>query len=451
MELRPFQDEGAAFLAESRAGLLADEMGLGKTPQAVAAAARIGAGSVLVLSKAIARGNWRREWLQWCQDPDAWQVCLPSTKTEIPAEANLLIVNYDIVHHPNILSQLLQRRFDVLIADEMHVLKGASDYWSEDGKVPRRAQAVLDPTRGLWRCAGAVWGLSGTPAPNHAGELYGWLRTLHSRYVAPWPTYEDFLRCFTRGKPSPFGWRVFGNRNTDEMRGLLSNVMIRRRRADVLPELPGLQINDTLLSADNVPRSLQALEDHPEYAAVIDVLDSLEPDDNPEAALRVGAADMGTLRRLTGLAKVEAAAERIADELRDSTDKIVVMCWHRETIARLADLLDGFGVVTLHGGTTDTQKQKNVDAFQEGGTECRVLIGNIQTAGESITLTAAARMVILEPSFVPKDNEQAILRIMRYGQHRACSVDFLGLDGSLDATIMAVYARKARLLAEVLS
>ena len=63
--LYPFQDVGAEFLATRKVGLLADDMGLGKSCQAIVAADRIGAKSILVVCPAIARELWKREIKIW--------------------------------------------------------------------------------------------------------------------------------------------------------------------------------------------------------------------------------------------------------------------------------------------------------------------------------------------------------------------------------------------------
>ena len=439
MKLFPFQTEGAAWLSARRRALLADEQGLGKTVQAIAAADNAGHWNVLVVCKAVAKTNWMREFDQWSFADRRVQI--PGTTDKFDPRAELTILNYDIVHRPGVLRQLVRGRWDLLIADEMHSVKGGLD--------TKRGQVLLHDQLGLAGRCNAVWGLSGTPAPNHAGDLYAWLSAVHPEAVVDLPNYHDFLNRYCRWINTDRGPRIFGNKKgaAAELRRLLAPIMLRRKRTEVLPQLPDLSV-DMLPVDSRVSPELKALERHPDVAAVRDVLLAIEVDDNPDAWERIAELDLGTYRRFTGLAKIEAVAELVRDELSAGQDKIVLMAWHRDVIDKLTDLLSDYGAMSIHGGTPFAEKQFAIDSFQRQSTGCRVIVGNIQTAGTSITLTAANRLLFVESSYVPGDNEQAMLRILRIGQTRACRVSFTALAGTTDEIVQRVYARKAQMLSE---
>src|SRR6185312_17357560 len=61
MQLFPFQDKGADFLAERHRALLLDAPGLGKTVQAITAAERAGCGSHNVVAPAAVVKQWGKE------------------------------------------------------------------------------------------------------------------------------------------------------------------------------------------------------------------------------------------------------------------------------------------------------------------------------------------------------------------------------------------------------
>ena len=73
----------------------------------------------------------------------------------------------------------------------------------------------------------------------------------------------------------------------------------------------------------------------------------------------------------------------------------------------------------------------------------RLFIGQILAAGTAITLTAANEVAIVEPSWVPGENVQAIARAHRLGQRDSVLASFLFLPGTLDERIMSVFRRKA--------
>lgn len=435
----PYQLTGGQWLAERERALLGDEMGLGKSVQAIDAADAAGAQNVLVLCKAIGKVNWVREFRKF--SPIDRPVQIPSTRDRI-ADEGLVVINYDIVYRPDVLRQLVNRRWDALICDEMHSLQA--------GVESKRGEAVLHPQRGLWRTAEAVWGLSGTPALKHSGDLFPWLDALHPdllERVGCRGRYWSFMDRYTRYSETPFGVRVHGNRNVPELRELLAGVLLRRRRKHVLPDLPPLMVDTLVLQGRNIPE-LRALEQHPDAMHLRDILDGLDPEENPEAFLRSADFDTASLRRLTGLAKAEALAEQIRDELDGGLDKVVVMGWHREAIDTLADLLDDYGAVKLYGGMSKAAQQHAVDRFQADA-QTRVFLGNIQAAGTSITLTAAHRLIFVEASWLPGENEQAMLRVLRIGQAHKCRVSFACLENSVDEAVMSVYARRAAHLSEV--
>jgi SWI/SNF-related matrix-associated actin-dependent regulator 1 of chromatin subfamily A len=326
----------------------------------------------------------------------------------------------------------------VIIFDEMHSLKSPE---------ARRTQACLDPTRGLWTRASRVWGLSGTPAPNHWGELYPWLRALHPESVEGMDQ-EAFIRRYLFARDTPYGLRVTGIGDREGLKAILDPVLLRRKREEVLPELPPLMVDMLPLApTEALPEVIRELETHPEVGSVKAILQALGPDADPEDIIASAEMEASAIRRLYGLAKVPLIARQVEDEL-ESESKIVIMGWHREVLTQLAQKLAKFNPVVVMGGTTPAGRVEAVDRFQNDP-NVRLFIGNIASAGTSITLTAANRLIFAEASWVPGDNDQAMLRILRIGQDRPCRVSYASLAGSLDDVIMAVMQRKAELLAAV--
>jgi SWI/SNF-related matrix-associated actin-dependent regulator of chromatin subfamily A-like protein 1 len=129
--------------------------------------------------------------------------------------------------------------------------------------------------------------------------------------------------------------------------------------------------------------------------------------------------------------------------------KTVVFGWHRDLIEDLAAKLRqaGRGVVTYIGGTKEPDKV--VERFQKDES-IRFLLGNLDCASTSITLTAAHHVVLAEQSWVPSDEDQSIARVWRTGQTRAVSVVKFLLEGSLDERMQATQDRKREFIARAL-
>jgi hypothetical protein len=167
------------------------------------------------------------------------------------------------------------------------------------------------------------------------------------------------------------------------------------------------------------------------------------------SALEALAPSLGTLRRWIGLAKVPGYLQQVRAELTDGTiDKLVVFAYNVDVIQDVRDGLADFGAVSLYGGTPAAKRQKHIDKFQSDP-KCRVFVGQLQAAGTAITLTAAHRLDVLQESYVPGENAQAIMRVHRKGQRKAVRVRFFGCDRSVDAEITRAHMGKTRELAKV--
>ncbi len=399
--LRPYQVDGARFLASRKAALLADDMGLGKTAQAVAACDEVGAESVLVICPASVCETWRREFKRF------------SMSGIIPT-----VVSYDaLVRNP------FKAWSDVLILDEAHYLKNA------DSKRTRTIFGTPD-NGGLADHAKHIFLLTGTPMPNNPAELWPALHALAPETIVstktgkPYPFWQ-FVNKFCRTRDNGFGLQIIGGKNHSDLKARLEPFMLRRLKSEVLAELPPIQF-EPLYVEGTMPRDEQALAE--EWAAA-EVLRH----DGIEGLAKVA---LPTLRRLTGLAKVPACVEWIKDFLA-SGRQLVVFAHHREVIEAIRDIVPA-AVVT--GDTPSHRRFSAVDDFQNG--TAQVFLGQIQAAGTGITLTAASDVLFVESDWVPANVQQAAARIHRHGQTEPCMVRFATLAGSVDEDIERALARK---------
>lgn len=424
MKLMPYQEEGAEFLASRRYAFLADGMGLGKSAQAIVAADKVGARQVVVICPAVAVINWQREF-------ELWSLTRPQ----------LFVVSYDKATRPDIKEKIKSMQPDVLIIDEAHYAKT---------RTAKRTCALYGKHcvgNGIANHSHRVWLLTGTPCPNNAGELYSHLRAL-------WPetimrdgkpsNYADFIHTYCQVIDTQFGPKILGNKNTAELKAILRNLMIRRKAEDVLKDLPPIFWQSTVVEADHVLHDVRQLEQEPAVEALSASLQ--KGDINLE---EMGVA-MASLRRVTGLAKAKLAARMVADELQNHAyEKIVVFVQHTEVGKTLIQELAKFGVVSISGTTTTTQRQNAIDQFQTNP-KVRVFIGQLQACSTAITLHAANQVLFVEQSWTPADNAQAAKRCHRIGQKKPVIVRMLGLAKSIDEFVAKVLTRKSQMIAEIL-
>jgi SNF2 family DNA or RNA helicase len=335
---------------------------------------------------------------------------------------------------------LMARTFDVLILDEVQSLKQ---------RTTRRAKAIYgkhcDGAGGLIERAEHAWGLSGTIAPNGwAVELWS---HLHAFGVIKM-TEPGFAHRFCIMRETKWGATPVAHRNTPELKALLRPVYLRRRAEQVLGDLPPLQTVTTPIEADS--SAILEAESSPSLDKLRAAVAADTSDDELLAALQHASGDaVARLRHGVGLLKVPGTVDLLRDELEaDPSHKVVVFAVHRAVIGGLAEGLVDFGVVVLEGSTRPDDRQRAIDRFATDP-NCRVFIAQIVAGGTGISLVASAHVILVEASWSPAENAQAIARCRRIGQQRPVLARYLYVPDSLDEALAAVLVRKSQMSAEL--
>lgn len=423
--LFPFQEVGADWLRAKRHALLADEMGLGKSVQAIRAADHLGLRKILVVCPAIARINWLREFQKWGKLERHFYI--PFQLADPLPDCSIICSHEWALHN----AERLAKKWEVAIIDEVQFMKSLE---------ARRSKAILG-VGSLAHESERVWALSGTPAPNHAGELWIMLRTFGATKLS----HTHFLERYCDQAYSPYGWRVVGTKKSmiPELRILLGKIMLRRKVEEVLPELPSIFYSDVVVEPGIVHLTPEMkLEVEMQASLLASRLDQMDRLDNLAAMrlLEATAQSISTLLRYSGLQKVEPAVTLIKTEMDLGLySKIVVFAIHKDVVKNLAMHLPG--AVTVTGDTSPRERQEAVDAFQRDP-KCQYFIGNIRAAGTAITLTAAHQELFVERSFTPGDNAQAAKRAHRIGQLRNVNARFLTLNNAMDEKVTRIVRKK---------
>lgn len=402
--LYSFQTTGSRWLAEhpDRNAALCDDMGMGKTITASHATGMMHGGivRVLTIAPASALENWRREYREF----GTGGVFAPMSYAD-PRLADVRGADWDVV-----------------ILDEAHYCKNPRSRRS------RRALRVA-------REAGRAWALSGTLMPNYPDELY-------ALFAALWPfalreleirSYAEWVRRFCVVVRSPWGDKIVGERNADQLAPYLRRVALRRTLDDVALELPPLRVSLHWLSDD------RAVD-----RAVRDA--GLDPARLRRQIEGEEAADEGVsrLRRLLGELKAPRVARLIAEELEDRRyQKIVVGAYHRSVLDTLERGLSRFGVCRVDGSTPTRLRQRLVDTFT-GDSGFRVFLGQMTAAGVALNLQVAHECAIVEPDWSPGVNVQFVKRIHRIGTGSACRARLFAVPRSLDEGVMQTVERKIK-------
>ncbi len=409
--------------------------GLGKSRTALEAAEKRGAVNVLITCHASGRYVWREQVRLWTK--------YPVTIVQTPADLyrpGVKVLTYGLISQVKspfvkTIAAASGIQFDFTILDEAAALKNSGS---------NRTMAVFGP---MLPKLGYVLPLSGTPAPNHAGELFPVLKALYpkalkdgsGKVLNQWQFEDQYCRVVLKRFGTGHPVRVIqGSRNLNMLRQKIDGFMVRVRKEDVLKDLPPVRY-------DVVPLGVQA--------PALPTEASLERMDDNELlaylAGKVGDDHLMKLRRMLGICKTAPALDYLNDFLANvsASKKILVFAHHREVIEHLFKELAAWNPVVISGASSPASRDAAVTSFLTED-RCRVFIGNIQAAGTGLTLVGpkcdCSDVFFVEASYSASDNVQAAARVHRIGQREAVVARFLTAHGTLDDRIQQILARKAR-------
>lgn len=434
----PFQKAGIKFMAARNAALLADAMGLGKTIQVLGLVnLDESIKSVLIVCPATLRLNWAREAGKWLVRP--FNVGVVETADAPSTETNFVIVNFERVRDKKLLAALMARKWDLVAIDEGHRVKNpkAQQTVAVLGKATRGNDAAVE---GLITNARRKVILTGTPLPNRTIEVQPLLGALVPETFG---NFFQFGKRFADAYQDKWGWHFDGSSNLDELQTQMrSSVMIRRLKEDVLTELPAKRRQVVALAPNGAAKLIE------QEKALFNFKPADTTKEGYEAAvskLSMGSAvdfeEMSRIRHELALTKVPKVIEYVQDMFANGVDKIFVAAHHRDLIELIAAGCPEMNPVTLTGDTSMTDRQTNVDKFQNDST-CRLFVGSIIAAGVGITLTASSHVVFAELDWVPGNVTQTEDRCHRIGQRNSVNITHLLYEGSLDAYMAAVLIAK---------
>jgi len=436
--LYPFQEAAAASAATGQQVYLGFDPGLGKSRTAIETAKRRKVRRMLVVCPASGRYVWASEMKKWWPD-------MPVTVIRGPADLGFLrnpgviVLTYGLLsikEGPFVSGLLKTPKFDMAVIDEAAFVKNPGS---------NRTRAILGKLLGH---LGYVLPMSGTPAPNHAGELYPILKALHPAAITDgsgvvmnqWQFEDAYCKVVQKRFGQGPSVRVIeGSKNLAGLREKMNGFMLRVRKEDVLDELPDIRYDVVPIAP--TPNVIGNLPQLPAFASDEEFLKYL--------AGAAGDVHVMRLRHLLGLAKLQPAVEYIDDFLQNLNPhkKVLVFAHHKDVVEGLHARLRDHHPTLITGSTTTVERAKAIDDFLMEP-RCRLMVGNIQAMGTGLTLVGpncrCSDVIFVEASYAVGDNVQAAARVHRIGQYEGVVARFLTAHGTIDDRIQSILARKAK-------
>ncbi|MDZ4739633.1 MAG: DEAD/DEAH box helicase [Alphaproteobacteria bacterium] len=440
----PYQAEGALFAVRAGRALIGDDMGLGKTIQAIAAAEilarHFGVSKVLVICPTSLKYQWQSEITRFSgrQGEKAPRVLAggrAQRQKDYAQEDFCKITNYEKLK-PD-LDLITAWAPDLVIVDEAQRVKN----WNT---IAARALKRIDSPYAIV--------LTGTPLENKLEELISIVQFVDQHRLGPtWKLLHEHQVKDEAG-------RVTGYTGLEKIGQTLAPVMIRRRKSEVLKQLPS-RTDQNLL----VPMTEMQMLYHQENA---DIVASIVKrwrrtgfiSDMDQRRLTCALQNMRMSCNSTYLLDQETDHGVKADELASLFDDLFVQPeakavvfsqWTRtqDIVIRRLDARD-VGYVSFHGGVPSEKRLALVERFRDDP-DCRVFLST-DAGSTGLNLQHASTLINMDLPWNPAILEQRIARIHRMGQKRPVQVINFVSKGTIEEGMLSVLAFKRSLSAGIL-
>ncbi len=423
--IRPYQEDGVKYLLTlhdfSFGGILADEMGLGKTFQTICYINALEENSpVLIITPKAVLYNWESEIRKFssmkCVVIDSNREEREKTiKSISPKKKVLYLVSYDTFkrdeeHFSNI-------EFSTIVLDEAQSIKNS---------LSKRHQALLS-LRAKNRIA-----LTGTPLENSPLDL--------------WSIF-DFLMPGYLGKESEFESLLSEKDSNKKLSLLLKPFMLRRRKEDVLKDLPKKTESNILISMSESERMM--------YLAYLDKARSQSKENKISilaslTRLRQLCVDPSSfLENFDRSTKLSYCRDLLKETISNG-HKAIVFSSFKSALLDLKTLLEEeeipFGVIT---GDTDGKERLALAENFNAKDDIKVLLVSLKAGGVGLNLIGADTVIHLDPWWNPQVENQASDRVHRIGQKNAVTILRLIMKDTVEEKVLNLQNEKKDLYDEI--
>lgn len=427
-----YQIDGIKFIeASGLRAMVMDEPGLGKTLQALGAIhlhADKALPCLIICKPTLVMQIYKELW-RFFGYKHKYLVQLIQKGTDKPIPGfDFYIVSYDVLRR--ISGRGKNKEISDINWSEENRAKNPMINFGWKSIVLDEVQAIKNPdsartkeVREICRGVDHIICLSATPAKNHAGELFIPLNILRPMQFG---NYKSFLRQHVDQYWHGKSYKLGGLKDPDYFKDITSDFIIRRKRADVLKDLPAganrlfREVDFQNIALEKAYKTAQKKFEDMWYEMEDKNLSAFK---NANSILTMLTA----MRKLTGIAKVPAVVDFLEEFITGTDRKIVVFLHHIDAknllqlnLEKLADsysddpdLRAAFKPLFLGSDLTQEGKQEIVEKFRDS--KSRILVASTLSAGEGLNLQFCSDAIMMERQWNPGNEEQAEGRFIRIG------------------------------------
>ncbi len=438
--LYPYQKEGALFAVRAGRCLIGDDMGLGKTIQAMAAAELMAKffhiSKVLIVSPTSLKYQWKGE-IDTFTDRKAIVIEGFNRQRRILYEEDgfYKLVNYELVWRD--MEFIRQWAPDLIILDEAQRIKNWKTRTAKYIKQLESPFAIV---------------LTGTPIENRIEELHSIMEFIDRHHFGPLYRFVHTHRVLDENG------KVVGYRNLESVRQSLEGVMVRRKKDDVLKQLPG-RIDKHFF----VPMTKEQREIHDEnYEIVVRIVSKWRRykflSEADHRRMQIALSMMRMAADNTYLVDKKTVHGPKIDELETLLQEIVVEGREKVVIfsqwLRMTELVErvlknnSIAYVHLNGMVPSKNRKELMTRFKEDP-NCMVFLST-DAGGVGLNLQSGSVVINMDIPWNPAILEQRIGRVHRLGQRRMVRVINFVTKSSIEERILELLKFKKSLFAGAL-
>jgi SNF2 family DNA or RNA helicase len=412
--LRPYQHTGVDFLTHAKKALLADDMGLGKSLQAIQTLINLQTESNLILCPATLKLNWHNEFQKHFGIEPVVVSGKKKERLELWNSGNpFVIANYDILSRD---WNDIPKKWDAVVCDEAVYLK---THKAMRTKLVKKLKSDVRI------------GLSGMPMENNLMEFHSILEWIRPEVL---PIYNRFKYRYI-----DFGWdgKISGYKNLEELHLLTSPYILRRKKEDVLKELPPKIHTDFPLELDKKAKEA--------YLALCNEFWEWLREQTGKNIYSSALEKMIRLRQFVEFPEIigfDALANVKLEWLKDiysDVDKLVVFTYFRGSVDRLAKEFNTDYILT--GGTPTDQRIEIVDKFNAADKGMFILTD----AGKfGINITGCSNVAQYGLYYNPATMVQREDRLHRFGQKNTVHVMTPYIARTIDEGIRKIFHKRGQ-------
>lgn len=402
--------------------IIADEMGLGKTIQAIKIIEKTQKIPAVICCPASLKYNWVREFEKFA--PQIPTFLCSGRKVNAPKKFHgAYIINYEILQYWA--DFFLEKKMEILIADESHFCKNIK---------AARTKAALK----ISRICNSVILLTGTPIENKPIELFYQVQMINRNLF---PSWLKFAKHYNSCRKTIYGWQMGAAKNTQELHEILiKNCMIRRKKDDVLKELPAIIRQIIPVEISNREEYEEANNDIINWIKTNTVLDTIK------AKKVIQMTRIDKLKYISAAGKLDSISDWVNNE--SENQKLVVFCYHKKILEEMSKRIKN--CLTMASETSKEQRDDYVQRFQNDD-KVRVMLTTMRVGGVGLTLTAAWTTVFIQLDWVPSIHSQCESRVHRIGQKSSVvnAIYFIARD-TIEEKIMGLIDGKRNDISKVI-